>query len=324
MAREQHSFQQLASVAPSSGLAGIWGDPSLELDLGGKLAVWAEKPALPTSSLPWMVLHGGPGGALTAAHVAPLRFANLPWFGFDQRNSGQSEDLDLSVIDTQRFIDDALDIADSLGISTFNILGGSWGATLALAIATYVPQRVQHVVLRAPFVPIRPRIDAFFAQLEALAPYHFEEAFGPGARTAMIAELFDVATPDHLLELSAAWRSLEMRLLGAGATQTIGVPERNSPEADKLVRKYRLQAHFLKYDCFFSAQDWNDLLLRATRADWSLNVVQGLEDKVCPPGGAKMLAEMIPRARLVELEKAGHLPDSSTMMQALAEVLKQL
>ena len=324
MPKEQYSFQQLASTAPSSGLAGIWNEPSLQLDLGGKLAVWAETPASPSASLPWMVLHGGPGGALTAAHVAPLRFAGLPWFGFDQRNSGQSEDLDLSVIDTQRFIDDALDIADCLGISTFNILGGSWGATLALALATYAPQRVQHVILRAPFVPIRPRVDAFFALLEALSPYHFEEAFGPGARTAMITELFDVATPEHLLELSAAWRSLEMRLLGAGATQTIGVPELNSSEADRLVRKYRLQAHFLKYDCFFSAQDWNDLLLRAARADWSLDIVQGLEDKVCPPGGAKMLAEMIPRAKLHELEKTGHLPDSSSMMQAISEILKQV
>lgn len=324
MAKEQYSFRQLARLIPSSGVAGTWPTPSVEIDLGGKLAVWAEKPVANSSSVPWLVLHGGPGGALGAAHVAPLRYAGLPWFGFDQRNSGQSEDLDLSVIDTQRLIDDALEIADRLELPAFNILGGSWGATLALALATYRPDRIRHVVLRAPFIPIRPRVDAFFAQLEALAPEQFEEAFGPGARTAEITELFDVATPEHLLELSAVWRELELRLLGVSASQAVRVPEISSIEANNLVRKYRLQAHFLKHDCFFSAQDWTDLLLRAARAAWSLNIVQGLDDKVCPPGGARMLAEMVPFATLHEIGNAGHLPDSSKMMHAIAEVLNKI
>lgn len=140
------------------------------IDLGGNLAVWAEKGAeqpmvTAVKQVPWLVLHGGPGGSLGASHVAPLRFSGLSWFGFDQRNSGLSEDLDLSVIDLQRFVDDALDVADQLRVQRFHILGGSWGATLALAIAAYRPDRVASVVLRAPFIPLRPRVDAFLNPL---------------------------------------------------------------------------------------------------------------------------------------------------------------
>lgn len=253
--KENLTFNQLASPAPKSGLAGVWSAPQVMLDLGGNVAVWAEQGSQAHSphlrSCPWLVLHGGPGGSLGASHVAPLRFAGVPWFGFDQRNSGLSEDLDLSVIDLQRFVDDALDVAYRLGISRFHVLGGSWGGTLALAIAAYRPERVASVVLRAPFIPLRPRVDAFFEALERIAPDYFAEHFGPGARTNHVCECFDVATPEHLLELSIAWSKLETALL-------MGKPVH--VEADRsfltdvqelaLMRKYRLQAHFLRHDCF--------------------------------------------------------------------------
>lgn len=158
MPKDELTFHKVASPAPKAGLAGVWSAPQVVLDSGGNLAVWAEQGlAQPLANrarqFPWLVLHGGPGGSLGASHVAPIRYAGLPWFGFDQRNSGLSEDLDLSVIDLQRFVDDALEVADRLNIPKFHILGGSWGGTLALAIAAYRPEQVASVVLRAPFCP---------------------------------------------------------------------------------------------------------------------------------------------------------------------------
>lgn len=309
-------------------MAGAWSRPQALLDLGGNVAVWAElgnPEALsqPLRPSPWLVLHGGPGGSLGASHVAPLRYAGLPWFGFDQRNSGLSEDLDLNVIDLQRYIDDALDVADNLGIEQFHILGGSWGATLALALAAYRPERVVSVVLRAPFVPLRSRIDAFFEALERVAPAYFSDHFGPGARTSLVCECFDVATPEHLLELSIAWSRLETALLTGEPLQNSKTGFLSDTQEFALVRKYRLQAHFLKYDCFLGAADWDKLVVDCAQASWRLTIVQGLDDKVCPPGGARILAESILRARLVELQDAGHLAQSAAMLTALSEAVSQ-
>ncbi|MBU0783306.1 MAG: alpha/beta hydrolase [Gammaproteobacteria bacterium] len=325
MPKEHFTFNQLANPAPKSGLAGVWSAPQAMLDLGGNVAVWAEQGS--TQALapnlrpcPWLVLHGGPGGSLGASHVAPLRFASVPWFGFDQRNSGLSEDLDLGVIDLQRYVDDALDVADRLDISQFHILGGSWGATLALAIAAYRPQRVASVVLRAPFVPLRPRVDAFFESLERLAPDYFAEHFGPGARTDLVCECFDVATPEHLLELSIAWSKLETTLLtGKPGQLENGKSFLTDVQELALVRKYRLQAHFLKHDCFLSPADWNALVSRCAHAKWPLSIVQGLSDSVCPPGGSRMLSEMLLRSTLVELPQTGHLAETGNMMTAISE-----
>lgn len=292
------------------------------------MAVWAEQgnphaARQPLRPSPWLVLHGGPGGSLSASHVAPLRCAGLPWFGFDQRNSGLSEDLDLSVIDLQRYIDDALDVADKLAIQQFHILGGSWGATLALALAAYRPERVVSVVLRAPFVPIRSRVDAFFEALENLAPAYFADHFGPGARTSVVCECFDVATPEHLLELSIAWNRLETALLTGDTLQNSQSGFLSDTQELALVRKYRLQAHFLKHDCFLGAADWDQLVIDCAQASWRLSIVQGLNDKVCPPGGARMLAESLLRTTLVELQNTGHLAQSGTMSTALSEAVSR-
>jgi proline iminopeptidase len=322
--KEEMLFETLAKSAPRSGLAGVWTAPQVLLDMGGNLAVWAERGGskqlnADIRQLPWMVLHGGPGGSLGAAHVAPLRFAGLPWFGFDQRNSGLSEDIDLNAIDLQLFVDDALQIADRLNIENFHILGGSWGATLALAIAAYRPDRIASVVLRAPFMPLRPRVDAFFESLENIAPDYFADSFGQGARTDTVCECFAVATPEHLLELSIAWNKLEQALLtGSDRNFDDKKPFLTDVQELALVRKYRLQAHFLQYDCFISPADWNSLISKIAAASFPISIVQGLNDRICPPGGARMISEMILRSRLIELPDTGHLADSSAMMSAIS------
>jgi proline iminopeptidase len=46
-------------------------------------------------------------------------------------------------------------IREKLGIARWMIVGGSWGATLALAYAQAHPHRVSGIVLRATFLGTR-------------------------------------------------------------------------------------------------------------------------------------------------------------------------
>ena len=306
---------------PTQWQAAAWSKPHVMLDLGGSLAVWAEK--TDSHALPWLVLHGGPGASLCSAHVAPLRKARLPWFGFDQRNSGLSEDLDLSCIDLQRFIDDALEVVSYLGLKQFHILGGSWGATLALAIAAFKPEQVASLVLRAPFIPLRPRVDAFFEQLEYSDPSFFEVHFGRNARTAQICELFESATPDMLYDLSFAWSRLELKLLGLnGSSNKNTDPFLNDLHQLALIRKYRLQAHFFRYDCFLNANDWAGQIGLLASQNIPISIVQGQGDRICPPGGARFLSELISRIQLFELADTAHLADSGAMVETLSQVVQ--
>ncbi len=301
----------------------------MRLDCGGHLAVWCEHgvgtaPPGTGGALPWLVLHGGPGGGLSAAHVAPLRLAGLPWFGFDQRNSGLSEDLDLSQLDLQRFIDDALELADALQIPRFHLLGGSWGGTLALALAAYRPERVCSMVLRAPFVPSMPRVNAFFEALEHLDPDRFANAFTAGARTLQVCDAMLNASPEQAITMARCWRDLELALLaGRSAAHPQSKVFLSDVQELMLVRKYRLQAWFLLHECFVSGNDWNSMLLQLQQARIPTSLVQGSEDRICPPGGAQMLAEIMPWADLVEVQGAGHLPDDPLIRDAVLGVVKR-
>ncbi len=299
----------------------MWRAPNLQPDLGGgKLALWCEqgRPRAKNDATPWLVLHGGPGGRLHAGTVEPLRRVGVPWWGFDQRNSGLSDDLPLQDLDTQRLIDDIFLLADLLDVRRFNILAGSWGATLAIAAAAFRPDRIASMVLRGPFIPLRIRVDSFFNTLAACDPEGFTDVFGSKRDTRSVTHVFQKGTPIEQLQASLLWSRLEHQLLGMSAP-TVGTL--NDTDRAAVLRKYRLQAHFLAHDCFISPDQWACDVSVIAQHQIPITVVQGMVDKVCPPGGARFLSEVWPFAELIELPTTGHLGDNPAMVAALADAI---
>lgn len=322
------SFLQHAKPRVPSSPDDAWGGPQLRLNLGGHIAVWCEKPSsnITTDALPWLVLHGGPGGSLSPQQVVPLRNCELSWFGFDQRNSGSSEDLPLHDLDVQRLVDDAFQVADKLNIERFRILAGSWGATLALMMAATHPLRVRGMVLRAPFIPWRARVDAFFANLESLAPEFFAQEFGAKARTLEVCKQVLEAEGDQELRLCALWAQLEEALLlnsSFSANWTPTVPE-DQAHQQRLLRKYKLQAHLLFHDSFTDPNQWQNDILSIAKHRIPLHLVQGGKDRVCPPAGAKLLHELLPHSTITQLVDAGHLSSQKSMIDALSQAVGQM
>ncbi len=91
--------------------------------------------------IPAVYLHGGPGSGCQPDHrrlFDPERFHAV---SFDQRGAGRSrpkgrrEDNSLPHL-----IADMETIREKLGIARWMIVGGSWGATLALALARDLPR----------------------------------------------------------------------------------------------------------------------------------------------------------------------------------------
>lgn len=305
-----------------------WGDPQLRLNLGGGLAVWCEKPSsnISTDAVPWLVLHGGPGGSTSPNQVLPLRHNDLSWFAFDQRNSGLSEDLPLDDIDTQRLIDDAFQVADRLGLPRFRILAGSWGATLAIMMAAAHPDRVRGLVLRAPFLPWRSRVDAFFASLEHCSPAAYAQCFGERARTLEVCQMVLDSEGADLIALCATWSHLEEALLTntpLAADRVVQAPT-DKAQQNRLVRKYKLQAHFLFHDCFTDLNQWQADISSLAKHKTPLHVVQGEKDRVCPPAGAMLIHELLPHSFLTLLPQTGHLSYQKSMIDGLTQAVAQM
>ncbi|MCP1679515.1 proline iminopeptidase [Kerstersia gyiorum] len=102
--------------------------------------------------LPVVILHGGPGGGCNADM---RRFHNPERYRivlFDQRGCGRSTPhADLSNNTTWHLVEDIETLRRHLGIERWQVFGGSWGSTLALAYAERHPEQVLHIWCCAAF-----------------------------------------------------------------------------------------------------------------------------------------------------------------------------
>src|ERR1700723_2629766 len=116
--------------------------------------------------IPAVYLHGGPGSGCQPDHrrlFDPERFHAVL---FDQRGAGRSRPK--GHPEHKPFpppIADMETIREQFGFARWMIVGGSWGATLALAYAEAHPQRVSGIVLRATFLGTRSELDDAFGDV---------------------------------------------------------------------------------------------------------------------------------------------------------------
>ena len=102
---------------------------------------------------PAVFLHGGPGGG---SDNRARRFFDPDAYRivlFDQRGCGRSPPH-ASLVDntTWHLVADMEQLREHLGIERWQVFGGSWGSTLALAYAQTHPERVSELVLRGIFL----------------------------------------------------------------------------------------------------------------------------------------------------------------------------
>src|SRR6266567_3615822 len=127
--------------------------------------------------IPAIYLHGGPGSGCQPDHrrlFDPERFHAIL---FDQRGAGRSRPKGGREHNTlPHLIADMEIIREKFGIARWMIVGGSWGATLALAYAQAHPDRVTGIVLRATFLGTRKEIeDGFLDVLPRFYPALHED-----------------------------------------------------------------------------------------------------------------------------------------------------
>src|SRR6201996_6154644 len=127
--------------------------------------------------IPAVYLHGGPGSGCPPDHrrlFDPERFHTIL---FDQRGAGRSRPKGGREANTlAHLIADMETIRDKFGFEKWLVVGGSWGATLALAYAQAHPDRVSGIALRAAFLGTRAELEgAFYNALPRLYPGLYDD-----------------------------------------------------------------------------------------------------------------------------------------------------
>src|SRR3954469_2357425 len=112
---------------------------------------------------PVVFLHGGPGGGTDAKQRRFFDPARYRIVLFDQRGCGKSTPH-ASLVDntTWHLVGDLEALRAHLGIERWQVFGGSWGSTLALAYAETHPERINELILRGIFLLRRQEIEWFY------------------------------------------------------------------------------------------------------------------------------------------------------------------
>ena len=162
---------------------------------------------------PVVLLHGGPGGGCSDKM---RRFHDPGKYRivlFDQRGSGRSTPhADLVDNTTWTLVADIEQLREYLGVDRWQVFGGSWGSTLALAYAQTHPARVTELVLRGIFMLRRWELEWFYqegaSRLFPEAWEHYINVIPPAERDDLIAAFHRRLTSDDeatRLDAARAW-----------------------------------------------------------------------------------------------------------------------
>ena len=261
---------------------------------------------------PAVFLHGGPGGGTSPAmrqFFNPKRYRIVL---FDQRGCGKSRPH-ASLIDntTWHLVDDLETLREHLKIDRWQVFGGSWGSTLALAYAQRFPQRVTELVLRGIFLLRRSELEWFYQNelgAASLFPDLWEKFLAPipkRERGNMMRAYYRRLTS----------RSAKMRATAAyawsvweAATSYLRADPRDVAKFDnpELAAAFaRIECHYFVNRGFLKRED--QLLREVTKIRHiPAVIVQGRYDVVCPMRSAWALHRAWPEAELRIVADAGH------------------
>ena len=300
--------------------------PPIEPRLTGRMAVsdlhtvYYEASGNPDGK-PVVVCHGGPGGGTTPSmrrYFDPQKYNIIL---FDQRGCGRSTPrAELKENTTWKLIEDMERLRVELNVDRWQVFGGSWGSTLALAYAQAFPQRVTELVLRGIFMLRKAELAWFYQEGASwMFPDAWEGFLEPipaGERDDLIAAYYKRLTGDNAEErarCARAWSVWE------GGTVSLA-PSREriqSFSSDSFANAFaRIECHYFVNGGFFEVDD--QLLRDIDRIRHiPATIVQGRYDVVTPMKSAWDLHRAWPEAAFRLIGDAGHAASEPGIVDAL-------
>jgi proline iminopeptidase len=277
---------------------------------------------------PVVVLHGGPGGGgmpyLRRLHD-PRAYRIIL---FDQRGCGRSTPhAELRENTTWDLVADMERLREYLGIERWQVFGGSWGSTLALAYAETHPERVSALVLRGIFTLRRSELLWFYQEG---CNWLFPDAWQSYLAPIPAPERHDMMTAYHrrligpdraeALRCAKAWSQWE------GTTiSLLPDPARVSQFGadDYAIAFASIECHYFVNRGFFAYD--GQLIAEAHKLRGIPGaIVHGRYDVVTPLAIAWDLHRAWPEARFEIVPGAGHTVTEPGITSALIKITNEL
>lgn len=291
------------------------------LDVGDGHSLYWELCGNPNGK-PVIFLHGGPGGASGPDHRRQFNPDRYKILVFDQRGCGKSTPFaSLDNNTTWNLVEDIEKLRTEVAkVDKWQVFGGSWGSTLALAYAQKFPERVTELVLRGIFLFDQYELDWLYKKGGASSLYpdkwdEFEGFIPEDERDDLLLAYRKRLTSDDQDEQVAAakqfavWEGNVVTLLPNDHV----IEEFTEPK--KAVAIARIENHYMINKGWFEE---GQLLAGAAKLKGIPGViVQGRHDCCTPPRAAWALKKAWPEVELNIVPDGGHLYNEPGILDGL-------
>ena len=277
--------------------------------------------------IPVIFLHGGPGGHCRSEHHSLFDPSVFKSIIFDQRGCGKSNPKrNLENNDTKNLVADIEMIRDFLKIKKFLIVGGSWGATLALCYAQKYPENIIGIILRSVFLGTMNEINwAFNDGPKTFAPDLYQKFISfldkKDQANPIEAYIRKIHSNESHLH-SWVWHDYE-RILSQINPDSHDFENTNEiKKRNGLPNSPLMETHYIKNKFFME----DDQIIKNANKLQNIPgyIVQGRYDLICPPVNAYKLKKAWKKSKLKLINTAGHSSSDQGIMENLSIALKEI
>ena len=272
---------------------------------------------------PVIILHGGPGGAMSPQYRRYFNPEHWRIVQFSQRGCGQSTPFaELRENTTWDLVADIEKLRRHLDIPHWAVFGGSWGSTLSLSYAQSHPSVCDALFLRGIFLLRKKEIDWFYqegcSRIYPDAWQHFLAPIPEHERDDLLKAYYLRLTSDNAqirTTAACAWSTWEGSTSKLIQDKSVIDHYGNAVFAEAFAR---IESHYFINKGFFENENQlidNISIIRHIPAV----IVQGRYDVVCPPESAWELSQAWPEAKLHIIQDAGHSMSEAGIRSKLIE-----
>ena len=277
---------------------------------------------------PAVYVHGGPGGGCSPGQRRVFDPDKYRIVLFDQRGCGRSTPFaSIENNTTWHLVADMELLRKHLGISRWQVCGGSWGSTLGLSYAISHPESVTELILRGIFTLRKAEIDWYYqGGASRIFPDAWENFIAPipqQERGDLVSAYYRRLTSEDAnirIEAARAWSMWE--------GSTINLFQRPKQIANYGSERFavafaRIECHYFINGGFMEKDGW--LIENAeTIRSIPTTIIQGRYDVCTPMVTAWDLHRALPDAEFVVVPDAGHAYDEPGITDALVSTTDRL
>ncbi len=295
---------------------------NLDVDDGEKIYVEVSGKR---DGIPAIFVHGGPGGHCRSEHHSLFNPEVFKSIIFDQRGCGKSTPYrSIKKNNTITLVEDIEKIRNFLGLKKFIIVGGSWGATLALRYAIKYPENLHGILLRSVFLGTMDEIQwAFIDGPKTIAPDLFKQFKNlfPKSKNLIDSYYNEICEKNSKLH-SWIWHDYERILSQINPTEYKFDSHKIILNRNNLPNSPFMELHYIKNKFFMVDDEIVKNILSISKIPGI--VVQGRYDLICPPKNAFRLCEKWKKSKLILVDTAGHSSSDPGIMEEMLDGLDQI